>query len=175
MTIETEWLQRHQIAAPHVVILGLGAGHHVNVWLEANPQSTVTVIETKSFAHDIFQTAYPDIQDRVKIVVVGSMQELRDHAVTAQVVNELCPVLMFQPAMGAWRALYEEYFRFLTGRSREGMEFFLDKLGFTLRQGIEMNDGGRLLTIKDLGLVVDTQHMGHPRAAVVRVLRELVL
>ncbi|MBX2988611.1 MAG: hypothetical protein KF802_12005 [Bdellovibrionaceae bacterium] len=175
MQFERDWVRRQNVSSPDVVILGLGAGHHVKAWLDLHPQARVVVIDTKSYQHDFFRMAYPEIQDRVEIHAIGCLDELREHAVMNKMIRDLPSVLLFEPAVGAHREIFDEYFRLLTGRSREGLEFFLRHLGFEIRQPIEVCDAGRLLTIKDLGLVIDTQHAGHPRAAVVRVLRELLV
>ncbi|MBX3041763.1 MAG: hypothetical protein KF789_13740, partial [Bdellovibrionaceae bacterium] len=91
------------------------------------------------------------------------------------IVAEMPPVLLFQPAMGSQRVLLEKIFRFCTGRSMDGLCRYLKAFGFETEGMIERSDDGRFLTIKDLGVIVDTYHADHPQASLVRVLKELVI
>lgn len=71
--------------------------------------------------------------------------------------------------------LMERIFRYLTGRSSEGLRAHLNQWGLQGRDQIQCSEDGRYLTIKDLGVVVDSFHPDHPRAPLVRILRELVI
>lgn len=169
------WVEKQAATAPQAVIIGLGAGHHVTAWLQANPDSYAVVIDTRTSLIGPFKAQLGDLHDRVDVVIVDSVDGLSQHEVMDFIVAEMPPVLLFQPAMGSQRVLLEKIFRFCTGRSMDGLCRYLKAFGFETEGMIERSDDGRFLTIKDLGVIVDTYHADHPQASLVRVLKELVI
>ncbi|HRO66569.1 MAG TPA: hypothetical protein PL182_03285 [Pseudobdellovibrionaceae bacterium] len=169
------WVQKQEISASQAVIIGLGAGHHVIAWLQANPESYAVVIDTRSALIGPFKAQLGEFKDRVDVVIVDSIDGLSRHEVMDFIVAEMPPVLLFRPAMGSQRALLENLFRFCTGRSVDGLRRYLNAFGFESEGAIGLSDDGRFLTVKDLGVIVDTSHAGHPQAPLVRVLKELVV
>lgn len=169
------WVQKQAVSASQAVIVGLGAGHHVMSWLEANPDSYAVVIDTRSALIGPFKAQLGDLRDRVDVVIVDSVDGLSQHEVMDFILADMPPVLLFQPAMGSQKALLEKIFRFCTGRSMDGLRRYLKAFGFVTEGAIERSDDGRFLTIKDLGVIVDTDHADHPQASLVRVLKELVV
>lgn len=170
----TAWADRHDFGDPWVVILGVGPaeGAHLLEFRRRHPETRLTVLEIE--------------ESRAR----AASEELRSAGIELQVVDPasfatkpLCldifecfpPVLCFQPGFDRERAAFERLFRLLTGRSREGLEAFLRIMGADPAVAEVLEDGRRLLTIKDLGLVVDADKMGHPAASAVRILRELLL
>jgi hypothetical protein len=170
-----QWARRHAIPTGHAVILGLGAGYHVKAWLDANPNSRVTVIDFRSSLVRPFRAAFPEITARVEVIIVDSVEGLFHHEILQTVAQDLLPTLSFRPAMGEQKELFEECFRTLTGRNLRGLRFFMNIFGFDTKTEIELQESGGLLTIKDLGFVIDSNHEGHPRAPAVRLLRELIV
>lgn len=170
-----EWTEKHKIAGDLAVIVGLGAGHHVRTWLAAHPGSRVIVVESRPALVNLFRTANTDLRDRVELVIVESVEGLLKHEIMETAAATLAPVLLFAPCAGEQEKLFNEFFATLSGRNPAGLNFYLRSFGFEGDAVLENVGEGRLLTIKDLGLVIDTAHEGHPQASAVRVLRELLL
>lgn len=170
-----DWADRHEMSADSVVIVGLGSGHHVRAWLEAHPDSRAIVIDSRPSLIRPFRKANPELKARCEIVIVESPEALVAHEVMRTVAESLCPVFLFAPAAGAREKMFHEFFAMLTGRNPRGLRFFLERFGFDGEMTVESVGEGRLLTIKDLGLMIDTTHEGHPQASAVRVLRELLI
>lgn len=168
------WVTHQDFAAPIAVILGLGAGHHVRAWLEKNPDAHVAIIETRPALVRPFEAANPDLEGRYDILMIDSMDGLLGHEILHFVAETLPPVLCFRPSFGAQTEIFEAFFATLTGRNGLGLKFFLEKFGFD-SDALETSGDGRLFTIKDLGVVIDSTIEGHPAASAVRVLRELVV
>lgn len=170
-----QWVRNQGLMAPKVIILGLGAGVHVRQWIEANPECQVTVIDPRPALLQTFLAANEDIKEQIEILIIDSQVGLLQHEIMGRVAQEVPPVLLFKPAVGLWSDFFETAFATLTGRNIEGLKFFLQNYGFASDVTSESMANRRLLTIRDLGMVVDANHEGHPAASAVRVLRELVL
>lgn len=170
-----EWAARHDFREETVFIIGLGAGHHVRAWLEAHPGSRAVVIDSRPALLKPFRVAHRDLADRCEIHLIDSASGLLSHEIMETAVRTLAPVLMFAPAAGAQERLFEAFFATLTGRNAEGLRYFLRNFGFEGEPTLETVGENRLLTVKDLGLMIDTAHEGHPQASAVRVLRELLI
>jgi len=166
------WVGKQDLAAATAVIVGLGAGFHVVEWLKVNTSSRAIVIEPRPALVRPFLNANADIADRVDIHVIDSVEGLIDHEVMSEVADGLPPVLLFRPAFGSRGDLLEKFFATLTGRNRAGLAYFMRRFG--MPADAEIADDGRLLTIRDLGFVVDSAPEKTPYANAVRVLRELV-
>lgn len=169
------WVERQNLSAPISIIVGLGAGHHVRAWLEANPDAHVIVVDSHPELIKPFIKANPDLQGRYDILIIDSLDGLLAHEILGFVAESLPPVMAFRPAFGARQDLFDSFFATLTGRNHQGLRYFLDSFGFKDDKVLEVSDDGRLLTIKDLGLIIDAAHEGNPKASAVRVLRELVV
>lgn len=168
-----KWVNHHSFRARHVVILGLGAGLHIIEWMKAHPQAMVTVIDTHAALVAPFLSR-PDVdRQRLEVLTIDSFEGLLSHEVMEEIALEMPPVLAFQPAWGLRKELFQKFFGLLTARSAEGLRYFLARFGF--HGAIEVSEDQRLLTIKDLGLVVDSTFAGDPRAPLIRMLRELVV
>lgn len=172
-SLSEQWVRAHAIRAPHIVVLGLGDGDHLREWLAENESSRITVIETE--AVKIAQCENQTWASSVDFLHIVTSDALMEHPVMKLMAEKMPPVLCFQPGYGSSKALYDEYFKILTGRNLRGLNYFLDYLGFNGERSIEVSLGGRLITIKELGLMIDTHHSGHQRATAIRVLRELVI
>lgn len=168
------WVQKQDLAAPFGIILGLGAGHHVAEWLALSEQSHAIVIDPRPGLLSSFRASFPDIQDRCDVLTIDSLDGLMKHEVLSFVAEALPPVLVFQPAFGTQGDLFQSMFATLTGRNVWGLRYFLQTYGFDSAVELEASAQGRLLTIRDLGLIVDVSKEGHPRASAVRVLKELI-
>lgn len=169
------WTEKHDLSAPKVVILGLGAGHHVRAWLAANPDSHALVIDPRPGLITPFFASNRDLRDRVDVLTIESLDGLMNHEILRTVAEDLPPVLAFRPCFGGQSELFESLFATLTGRNVWGLRYFLRFCGLDDVDALEFSEDGRLLTIRDLGLVIDSSHAGHPKAPVVRVLRELIV
>lgn len=167
-----QWVGKQNLSAPVAVIVGLGAGFHVAAWLNANPASRAIVIDPRPSLVRPFLNANAALADRIEIHVIDSVEGLIDHDVMSEIADGLPPVLLFRPAFGAQGALFEKFFATLTGRNRAGLSYFMGRFG--MPADAEISEDGRLLTIRDLGLVVDSAPDHMPHANAVRVLRELV-
>lgn len=171
------WADRHDFGDTWVVILGLGeggTGEHVLEFCARNPGTQITVLEMNPQLVTAFLSR-TDMDFTGIEVRVPQLETFASDPLCLRVFEELPPVLCFEPGFQSHRSEFERLFRLLTGRSREGLEMFLKLMGSTCEVGEVCTDGKRLLTMKDLGFVVDADKMGHPGASAVRILRELLL
>ncbi len=169
-----DWVQNHNFRDSHVIILGLGAGFHLKEWFQEHPLSHVTVIETREGLTSVFFGLYPELKDKVQVLVIDDLQSLERHELIDSIVEEMSPILCFRPSWGERKDLFEKIFSFLTARSPEGLTCFLQKLGESNFQVSSLQQN-RLLTIKDLGLIVEAGFQNEKRAHVVRILKELLV
>lgn len=174
-SLALQWVEAQAMRAPHIVVLGLADGEHIREWLADNENSRVTVIETDLLKMTAIRHQSPSWLAKADLVHINSADALMIHPLMKFMAEKMAPVLCYQPGYGEAKALYDEYFRILTGRNLRGLNYFMDYLGFKGERSIEVSLGGRLITIKELGLIIDTHHSGHQRATAVRVLRELVI
>lgn len=170
-----QWVAHQNFSASVAIIIGLGAGHHVRAWLEANPDSHAVVIDSRAALIRPFAAANPDLDGRYDVLTITSLDELLKHEILAFVAESLPPVMCFRPAFGGQGDIFDAFFATLTGRNGQGLKYFLDSFGFDADAVLEVSDDGRLFTVKDLGVVIDSTAEGHPTASAVRVLRELLV
>lgn len=175
-TDATAWADRHDFRDSWVVILGLGGsgGEHVLEFRDRHPGARVTVLEMNASFVETF-LARSDVSFEGIEVHIPDLETFVSNPLCLEIFEVLPPILCFQPGFDAHREQFDRLFRLLTGRSREGLEMFLRLMGSNCQVGEVCNDGQRLLTMKDLGFVVDADKMGHPGASAVRILRELLL
>lgn len=169
------WVLQSKIMDRRVIVIGLGNGYHVYELIKSGKADQVIVVDSRPQLISIFRAQFPEIESQVEIQIFDQVTTILHDSFMDMVAEEALSVLSFRPSWGSQQDLFEEFFKVLTGRSVAGLNFFLKKFGFT--QGVEehVHVQGRLLSIKDLSLIVDTANEGHPQASVVRVLRELIV
>lgn len=170
----SDWVSKHHFSENHVVILGLGAGFHLEQWLLQHPGARATVIETREGLSSPFLKTHPELRSRFEVLVLESLEALSRHEIIDEIAAEQPPVLCFRPSWGDRQTLFEKFFAFLTARSPEGLQCFLEKFGEKGLQ-IEALPQHRLLSVRDLGLLVETGFQNEKRSQVVRVLKELLV
>lgn len=170
------WVDRHEFGDPWVVILGVGPGNgeHILEFRRRFLETRITVLEIDlARAREFSARENSDaLGIEMRVVSAGSFAT---ESLCLEIFEGFPPILCFQPGFDREREGFERLFRLLTGRSREGLECFLRTMGADPSIAEVLEGGRRLLTIKDLGLVVDADKMGHPTASAVRILRELLV
>lgn len=168
------WVHANAPYQNQPIVVGLGTGEHVEQWMDSYPQAQMTVIETRSSVVDSFLERRSDLASRVDFIVLSSPDELLKHPLMGRLIRELPPVFCEPRFLRGDEERLREIFRMATGRSMRGLSYFMKAFGFETERSIEASDDGRFLTVKDLGVYVDTYHADHPKAPLIRVLRELI-
>lgn len=167
------WLDQHSFSDPWVVILGLGAGYHVEAFGARFPESRVTVLDVNEAVVNASQgRRFPSGLIECHHIMD---EQFAGTDLCRRIFEEMPPILCFQPAFGEDQQKFDRIFRLLTGRSREGLETFFSVMGVDVKLSEEIAGGRHLLTMKDLGFVIDQGGLGLPSVSAVRVLRELLV
>lgn len=169
------WAKNHETSEAEVVVVGLGAGFHIEALLARCPQLRITVVDCRPALKRFFENRSFNGQERVEVVVIDSVDGLYQHEIMETIAEKQLLTFAFKPCFGSRQKLFSELFRGLTGRSLRALQFFLPRMGFHGDWAKHVTEEGRLLNIRDLGLVIDGFHEGHPKAPAVRVLRELIV
>lgn len=169
------WAKNHQTDEHQVFVVGLGGGFHIEALLRRCPRLRVTVIDNRPGLKNIFEAREIEGRERVELVFIDSIEGLYQHEVMQVAAAQGPQVFVFKPCFGSQAAFLGEVFRDLTGRSLRALLFLLPRMGFAGDLQGRLTEEGRLLNIRDLGVVIDTFHEGHPKASAVRILRELIV
>lgn len=169
------WAANHTTNEDHVFVVGLGAGFHIEALLARCPNLKITVIDNRVSLGNVFEAREIAGRDRLELVFIESIEGLYQHEIMQVAAAQAPQVFVFKPCFGQQEKFLTELFRDLTGRSLRSLQFLLPRLGFGGEWQAKVTEDGRLLNIRDLGLVIDTFHDGHPKASAVRILRELIV
>lgn len=160
----------------HVVVIGLGSGFHIAALVEFDPSIHITVVESREALVSMFKKQFPEIQDRVEILLAADKQELLSSEVFAQIVEERSYVLSFRECWGKQINLFTEYFAHLTGRTVDSVSFLLKEFHINMKAlYLQPSQSCRnLLTIKDVMPVIEASYMPENKKQMFRTLAELV-
>jgi hypothetical protein len=160
------------IPSSHVVIVGLGSGFHVEALADMDQDIKITVVESRDSLLPVFRSQFPELADRVEIVIADNVQDLMKNDIYASVVADRAYVVSFRECWGEQTQLFAEFFGHLTGRSVEAVKYHLDDLQMNMKSLYFQNTN--LLSIKDILPVVESSQVAEEKKQIFRMLGELV-
>ncbi|MEK6774747.1 MAG: hypothetical protein AABY64_12460 [Bdellovibrionota bacterium] len=116
------WVQRIDIKnIKQALVLGLGAGHHIEELLKQGPDIKLSVLDCRPNLFEIFETHRPLIADRFQFFCIGEGPDLDDRIFNF--VEDCQPtVLCFKPAWKNHETFFSNLFASLTFRNLQMIE-----------------------------------------------------
>lgn len=116
------WVQRIDLRnMKHALILGLGAGHHIEELLKQAPDVHLTVVDHRPGLFEIFEEHRSVIADRVQFFCLGQGTYLDDRIFNF--IEDFQPtVLAFRPSWKNHEKHFSDLFTSLTFRNLEMIE-----------------------------------------------------
>ncbi|WP_413586344.1 hypothetical protein [Bdellovibrio sp. HCB274] len=161
------------IPSSHVVIIGLGSGFQVEALADLDPSVQITVVDSRDALVPVFRSQFPDLAERVQIVIADSVQDLMKNDVYADVVANRAYVVSFRESWGQQMDLFAEFFGHLTGRTVEAVKYHLEDLQMNMKS-LYFQNNNSLLSIKDILPVVEASQVAEEKKQIFRMLGELV-
>ncbi|MFM6926875.1 MAG: hypothetical protein ACKOX6_00330 [Bdellovibrio sp.] len=161
-----------QIPSRHVVIIGLGSGFHIEALADLDTDVQITVVDSRDSLIPVFRSQFPDLEDRVQIVVADNVTDLMKSDVYADVVANRAFVISFRECWGNQVDLFSQFFGHLTGRSPEAMKYHFEEFGMNMKSLFFRSNN--LLSIKDILPVVESSEISEEKKQIFRALGELV-
>ncbi|UOE99862.1 hypothetical protein [Bdellovibrio reynosensis] len=158
--------------ANHVVIVGLGSGFHVAALADIDAEVQITVVESRESLITVFRSQFPDLKDRVNIVVAQNTEDIFKTDFYQEVVDHRAYVLSFRECWGPRTEFFSQMFAHLTGRTLEAVKYHFQEFGINMKALYLQPD--HLLSIKDVLPVVESSNMDDNKKKIFRVLGELV-
>ena len=168
----SNWVQRIDTKKiQQALVLGLGAGHHIEELVKQAPHIQLSVLDHRSQLVELFETHHPFVFDRVKFFCFHKENGIDDRLY--DFVEDLQPtILCFRPSWKGHEIFYADLFASLTFRN-------LQRIERSLKREIQNNiiDISRLSSEKNLlhlkNLYDSLQDFGSEEALKISVLREL--
>ncbi|WP_413577008.1 hypothetical protein ACLVWU_02580 [Bdellovibrio sp. HCB290] len=161
------------IPSAHVVIIGLGSGFQVEALADMDPNVQITVVDSRDSLVPVFRSQFPELAERVQIVIADSVQDLMKNDVYADVVANRAYVVSFRESWGQQLNLFAEFFGHLTGRTVEAVKYHLEDLQMNMKS-LYFQNNNSLLSIKDILPVVEASQVAEEKKQIFRMLGELV-
>ena len=160
------------IPTSHVVVVGLGSGFHVAALSELDPGLKITVVDSREALIPVFRAQFPELKDRVEIVVVKEASEVLKSELLQEIIHNRSYVLSFRECWGSQINLLSQAFSHLTGRSVESLKYHFDDFGVNIK-ALYLKPK-HLLSIKDIMPIVEAAPLQPPQKQIFRILDELV-
>lgn len=160
------------IPTTHVVIVGLGSGFHVSALSELDPELKITVVESRESLIPVFRAQFPELKERVEIVVIKDATDILRSDLLQEVIQERSYILSFRECWGGQIALFSHVFSHLTGRSVDSLKYHFDDFGVNIK-ALYLKPKN-LLSIKDLMPIVEAAPLQPEQKQIFRILDELV-
>jgi hypothetical protein len=156
----------------HIVIVGLGSGFQVEALADLSPEVRITVVDSRASLVPVFRAQFPDLADRVEIVIAENGAELMKSDLFKEVIQGQCYVISFQECWGPQAQAFTDLFAHLTGRSLESIQYHFQDLGINMKA--LYFDHSKLISIKDFLPVVEASGTAEKNKQIFRTLGELV-
>ncbi|QLY25974.1 hypothetical protein [Bdellovibrio sp. KM01] len=160
------------IPSSHVVVIGLGSGFHIEALADLDQDVQITVVDSRASLIPVFRSQFPELAERVQIVIADNVQELMKNDIYADVVATRAYVVSFRESWGEQMDLFSEFFGHLTGRTVEAVKYHLQDLQMNMKSLYFQNT--TLLSIKDILPVVEGSQVAEEKKQIFRMLGELV-
>jgi len=147
-----------------VIVLGLGAGHHVTALAEERPQQSIVVL-------DYHETLISRFTAPKNVEIINALS-ISEEAMRS-LVQKALPVLGFRPAWSGLERDYEYLKRDLCGQTPESLRAQAEFRGYyNLSQALNQKSTS-VVTVKEISSLMD-QDKDSKESKVWQVLRELV-
>lgn len=160
------------IPTSHVVIVGLGSGFHVAALSELDPELKITVVESRESLTPVFRAQFPELRDRVEVVVVKEASDVLKSDLLQEIIQNRSYVLSFRESWGNQIELLSQTFSHLTGRSVESLKYHFADFGVNIK-ALYLKPK-HLLSIKDIMPIVEAAPLHSKQKQIFRILDELV-
>lgn len=160
------------IPSDHVVVVGLGAGYHIEALADIYPQLNITVVDSRPSLASVFKSQFPDVANRVTLEFLDTADDLFKRDLFEDVQKNRSYVLSFRECWGQQGALFSELFAHLTGRSLESVRYHFQEFGFNIKA--LFLDPKKMISMKDLMPAIESASIPDTQKQMFRVLRELV-
>ncbi len=160
------------IPSSHVVVIGLGSGFHIEALADLDQDVQITVVDSRDSLIPVFRSQFPELAERVQIVIADNVQDLMKNDIYADVVATRAYVVSFRESWGEQMDLFSQFFGHLTGRTVEAVKYHLEDLQMNMKSLYFQNTN--LLSIKDILPVVEGSQVAEEKKQIFRMLGELV-
>lgn len=160
------------IPSEQVVVVGLGSGFHIAALADVDAQLKITVVESRESLIPVFRSQFPELAERVDIVVVQNVSDIFKTDLYQEIIHDRPYVLSFKECWGAQASFFAELFAHMAGRSVESVKYHFEEFGINMK-ALYFNSK-QLLSIKDVLPVVEASVMPENKKQIFRVLGELV-
>ncbi len=160
------------IPTKQVVVVGLGTGFHLAALADVDPDVQITVIESRESLVPVFRSQFPELADRVRVIIAQNVNDLVKTDVFEEVIHERAYVLSFRECWGQQENLFSDMFGHLTGRSVESLKYHFAEFGINVKALFLPRN--QLLSIHDVSPVIEASSMPETNKQIFRVLGELV-
>lgn len=160
------------IPSRKVIVVGLGSGFHLAALADVDPDVEITVIESREALVPVFRSQFPELADRVDVMIIQNAQDLFKSDLFKEAVQERAYVLSFRECWGQQKQLFTELFSHLTGRSQESLQYHFSEFGINMKALYLPKD--RLLNINDITPIVEASMMPDRQKQIFRIMDELV-
>jgi hypothetical protein len=132
-----------------IVLLGLGAGFHLQALKEAHPYLKIHVIESRAQLLPIYKKQIQSQLDNYSCF--QSLESLLDSEVFEVVVTKSLPVYFLRSSWGSQEDLFYSLWKNLTGRSVYAIAKHFANLGIEIDEGtlVSLKQSEKPLTIKE--------------------------
>lgn len=168
------WLSLIPLNIRRIVVVGIGSGFHVKALVASGRFDQIDVVDCRPALVGGLAQRLGLSKSDFHAHLYEEEEALLASDLFEYVIQEQVPVYFFADSFAQHK---DELFRFvqiLTGRSKKSLDKVFATLGLDIEIEERSGDLGNWLSIKDLGVIVDTQNVGHPSASAIRILRELV-
>ncbi|MEN0060387.1 MAG: hypothetical protein AAGB31_16220 [Bdellovibrio sp.] len=160
------------LPSSHIVIVGLGSGFHVAALADIDPHLKISVVESRESLIPVFRSHFPELRDRVEIIVTKSPEDIFTTDLFQEVIESRSYILSFRECWGQQSPHFTEVFSHLAGRTSESVRYHFEEFGINMKALYLRKEC--LLSIKDIGPVVEASTMPERNKQIFRVLNELV-
>ena len=127
-----KWCARYpQVSNKPVVIIGLGAGHHVLEWIQQNQHSEVVVLEKDQSFLDAFECERA-LPENLKIIAVKSVESFVGSELWISLLENGFHTLAFKPAWQGAEKFFLDLYLGLTQSSVASFTQACEYLGLSL-------------------------------------------
>ncbi len=156
----------------HVVVVGLGSGFHIAALADLDPSLTITVFESRVSLLSVFRSQFPELEERVNVVIVQNAQDIFKMDFYQEILNQRSYIVSFRECWGQQVDFFSDTFAHLTGRSSESVKYHLQEFGINIKSLYFQQN--KLLSIKDVVPAMESAAIPENKKQIFRVLGELV-
>lgn len=174
------WVTQHEQqikSAPHLIVLGIGSGHHIVQLKKAYPQKKIFVIEAhKELAAAVLREQAMDFAE-VEVLQEKDVMALSKSSRLQSVMTKLYRILEHRPSMAANPEFYKEISEVLLGRDIYNFNFHLQlrpELHSTFQKEKLVHDVQDKIQIKKLDKALHWDGDNSRPYMLIKALRELV-